>query len=345
MKTLLWLCFMVLSVISLHAADMDAAQIKNLVQKVEDALPRGSIYEIDYTVSRTKTDFYYDRRRQIIKVLEDNRSEAIKNTTCTASNGQPVPPEEAYEGLLTTFRRELTQTPESQSFTQYSTDGIGFYVKQSRAWPQSTKAVKKDGPTFYVSDGKIMGTFYADSQAVLQPATERPQMLESSWNDIAYLLDGEKLSSAVNEMNDFNMTRGNGELVIEGNLRQEARKLSQLELRLDQSTLSPLQIVILNFDKLGKLRDRYVKTWDYADFSGVRLPQKVVDQTYETDPTGRSALSQQQIFTINSFSPLPLNSKAELEALLKQNFSIYDAITGSHYLSGSPGDILDKLSK
>jgi hypothetical protein len=71
----------------------------------------------------------------------------------------------------------------------------------------------------------------------------------------------------------------------------------------------------------------------------------VVDQQYRTDLSGKLNLETEQTFVVNDLSFTPMNSKAELAALLKGNYNVFDQITGTHYVSGNPGDALDNLSK
>ena len=75
------------------------------------------------------------------------------------------------------------------------------------------------------------------------------------------------------------------------------------------------------------------------------LPKVVVDEVYMTGGDGETKLSEQTTFTINSFSPLANDAKDKLAGLLKSNYSIYDEITGSHYISGKPSQMLDNLFK
>ncbi len=211
----------------------------------------------------------------------------------------------------------------------------------------SAKGNKGQFPTtIYASDGKVMGTFYpADAQATLQPATERPQLTDRHWNDFAYQFCYDSLSAAVAMMQTLKLAQSDGQLIITGELPDTGKQTTQLEFRIDQKSLRPQEIVIFNYDKFGTLNRKLVKRWQYKDFSGVTLPQTVVDETYATGLDGQTKLSEQCTLTINDFSPLPGDAKGKLAELLKSNYSIYDEITGAHYISGKPKDVLDNLSK
>jgi hypothetical protein len=326
---------------------MDIASIKQLARQVDDSLPRGRIYHINYSVVEMHTDFYYDRNRDLIKHFEAKPEESIKNIRSTGSNGQVFPQKQAYVDLIATFKRDLKAPRERSYVCDYMVDGVGFYVKKEGGWITETGDKGKYDPTIYASDGKVMGSFYpTGAQATLQPATERPQFAERFWTDIAYQFWFDSLSSAVASMETLNLTSSDGKLVVTGELPEPGKKKkSVLEFRIDKATLRPEEIVILNYDIFGNLNRKLVKRWQYQDYGGVTLPKVVVDEVYTNGVNGETKLADQTTFTINSFSPLANDAKDKLAGLLKSNYSIYDEITGSHYISGKPAEMLDKLSK
>ena len=50
---------------------MDTSKIKQLAKQMDDALVQGHIYHIRYTVDETKTDSFYDHKKELIKLLQD----------------------------------------------------------------------------------------------------------------------------------------------------------------------------------------------------------------------------------------------------------------------------------
>ena len=327
---------------------MDIAAIKQLAKEVDDSLTRGRIYHINYTVVETHTDFYYDRNRDLIKYFEDHAEEGIKNIRSTSSNGQVIPQKEAFLGMIKTFNDNL-KAPRERSYTcDYTVDGVGFYVKQEGGWVTAEGVKGTYNPTIYASDGKVMGTFYPkDSQASLQPATERPEISERYWTDIAYQFWYDSLTESVAMMQTLKLVEKDGKLIITGELPDPDRgkKTTLLEFQIDKASLKPEEISILNYDNLGGLNRKLVKRWEYQDFAGVSLPKTVVDETYDTGIDGQNKLSGQTTFTINDFSPVANDASQRLAGLLKSNYSVWDQITGSHYISGKPQEMLDNLSK
>jgi hypothetical protein len=141
------------------------------------------------------------------------------------------------------------------------------------------------------------------------------------------------------------VTRNEKELVISGEIPHAGLGRAHLELRLDNSTLRPVQMICINYNSLGKLYQKAIKTWQFQEFSGLIMPKQVVEQTYYADLKENLNLEEEETFTINEFSPQVQSSKERLKELLKSNYSVYDEITGSHYISGNPADTLDKLSR
>ena len=241
---------------------MDIASIKQLARQVDDSLPRGRIYHINYSVVETHTDFYYDRSRDIIERLESKPEQSIKNIRSLGSNGLAIPQKEAYVDMITKFKRDLKDPKERIYVCDYMVDGVGFYVKKEGGWIDANGATGKYDPAIYASDGKVMGTFYPkDAQATLQPATERPRFAERFWSDIAYQFWFDSLSSAVTTMPTLNLTSSNGKLVITGELPDSGKRKTLLEFRIDKASLRPEEITLLNYDLFGNLNRKLVKRW------------------------------------------------------------------------------------
>jgi hypothetical protein len=146
-------------------------------------------------------------------------------------------------------------------------------------------------------------------------------------------------------MPDVSLVQDGPDLKITAKKLWPDEGLSQIDLRIDRQTLRPRDITATAYDPNGNLFSKTMKRWEYQDFSGLVLPKQVVDEDYVKGLDGQMHLTQVRTLTINSFSTQPMDAKEELATLLKSNYSIFDQITGSHYLSGNPGDMLDKLSK
>jgi len=325
---------------------MDITSINQLVHQVDVSLPRGRIYHINYSVVETHTDFFFNHNRELIKLLEDKSDEAIKNIHTTSSNGQTIPQKQAYLSLIKTLQRHLNE-PRERSYTcDYMVDGVGFYMKQEGGWIDAKGVKGVYPPAIYASDGKMMGSFYPNnSQASLQPATARPQNAEMYWNDIIYQFCNESITGAVAMMKTLKLVEREGKLIITGELPYAGKETTLLEFDIDKSTLRPEEIAISNYDTFGTLNRKLVKRWQYQDYSGVTMPKVVVDETYATGIDGQTKLAEQRTFTVNDFSPEANDAKGKLAGLLKSNYSIYDQVTGSHYISGKPSEMLDNLSK
>jgi hypothetical protein len=118
-----------------------------------------------------------------------------------------------------------------------------------------------------------------------------------------------------------------------------------MELRIDKATLLPESINFVYYNNLGALYGKWTKTWKFQNYAGLMLPQTVVDQEYLTDLSGKLSLNSEKTFTINQYVLKPVDAKSQLTQMMAGNFSVFDEITGTHYLSGNPADMLDKLSK
>ena len=321
---------------------MDTDGIKALVRAVDQSQPRGKTFHVGYEVTRTCTDFYYDHANEMIQYLQNYRDKA---KVSPSADDTPASLDQ-IEGFIASFKRELKAAREAHAQIEYSLSDQGFYMKQEMTWPNPRPGgIAHVGPMISVSDGKIMGTFFNDNQATIQPATERPQQAFDDWSRVAYNLNGKSIADHVVTMPSLTAALDGPDLKISGWVAREEKEGTEMELRIDRQTLRPRQITEINYDLKGAIYNKLVKRWDYQDFSGVVMPKTVVDETYLTGLDGQTRLSEVQTLTINSFSPIPVNAKESLAALLKTNRSIFDEITGSHYLSGNPEATLDRLSK
>ena len=323
---------------------MNVSGINDLIRRMEDALPRGNIYHINYQTLLTHTDAFYDRNRGTVKLLEDNHAQTVKNMAANPLNKDIKDPEDHFRNFVRAFANRLSDPREYRKVIDCSLDGTGFYLRQESSFINSEGIRGTDGPTIYASNGKIMGTFYSDLQAVIQPATERPSS-GKSWDDIAYYFAMQKITTVMTGLTDLSVTNDEKEIVIAGELPLGDLAHSHLELHLDKSTLKPAQMMCIRYDRFGKLFLKVVKTWQFQDFSGVSLPKSTVEESYHADLQGNMKLEQVDTFTINEFSPQPERAEERLKGLLKSNYSVYDEITGSHYVAGNPEEILNKLSR
>lgn len=321
---------------------METSGVNELITRMEDALPHGNIYHITYLDSMKRTDAYYARHQEMIKFLEDHHDEALKNLTTSPKTNRSQ--ESLFQDFVGVHRKRLLVPKEYINLVDYNLDGAGFVMKQQSSFLGADGKRGTDGPTIYASDGKIMGTFYSDAQAVVQPATERP-VSERAWDTIAYYFFREKISSTMMKITGLAVTRNEKELVIAGEIPHQGLGRAHLELRIDNSTFRPVQMICINYNSLGKLYQKAVKTWQFQDFAGFMMPKQVVEQTYYADLKESLNLEEEETFTINEFSPQVQSSKERLKELLKSNYSVYDEITGSHYISGNPEGTLDKLSR
>jgi hypothetical protein len=324
--------------------DMNIAEIKAFAKQIDDSLVRGRIYHINYSFVENRTDFYYAYYQEMVQRLESTRAESIKNIRGVRSDGQAIPQEEAYSSMIKSMKKSLADIRQRSGNFDYMVDGTGFYMTQDGGYISAKGVPSKGDSAIFASDGKIMGTFYPDGQATLQPATERPPVPERHWNEFAYDFYWESITDAVASMDTLKLEESNGKLIITGESPDAGLKTTRLKFRVDKASLRPEEITILNYDKFGNLNRKLVKRWEYQDFSGITLPKQVVDETYITGLDLQNKLSEQSTFTINSFSPIADGAKDKLAALLKSNYSIYDQITGAHYISGKPQEMLDKLS-
>ena len=325
---------------------MDANQIKELARQMDDALVQGHIYHIRYAVDETKTNSFYDHKRELIKLLQDAMAKDVADPALNAQAPDFLARQETRQGVIANIKRDLTQFRERHYSCEYSRDGTGFYLKQSLFHMTADGKVGSPRLTTYVSDGKIMGTFYKDdSQGVIEPATERPRTPLEYWSDTAYCFSHDTITSCVASMPALTMTEDAGQLVIAGDRPFEGLERTHLEIRIDKATLTPVKGTLIFYDRFGKLHTELVKTWQYQEFAGIRLPKVVIDQYSEADLSGKLNLEKQRVFTILDFSPTPTVAKSALAEMLKSNFSMYDEITGEHYISGNPAQALDQLSK
>jgi hypothetical protein len=341
-KLIIALCWIAL-ILDCRGEEMDASSIKRLVQQMDDSLARGHIYHINYSVIDKRTDAFYLHKQELIKLIESG----FKNEEKNRSGVEPTSRQQNLLAIEKSFKRELSYTKTFNYNLDYTIDGIGFYLKRDISFsePLEGKIVNPD-TTIYASDGKIMGTFHLnDSHAVIQPATERPQIPEPYWTEVAYFFALNKISERVEGMSELKAIQTDNELVITGEKPGPGKSLYQLELKIDKTNMRPLQIADIYHNSLGQLHSKMVKTWQFGDFNGISLPKIVVDQTYETDLSGKLNLEQERTFTINDFSPEVKSTKESFKGLFKSSFSIWDEITGANYISGNPEDMLNKLSR
>lgn len=313
---------------------MDNAAIIDLAQKIDDSFVQGRIYHLNYTVAEKRTEYFYEHNRTLINLFEQHPEDASK------------PDGKAYTGLLGNFKRNLKYPREMNNFIEYDVDGIGFYTKQYRTWLDADGKPGKEDPSIFSSDGKIMGSFYLhDGQGVLQPAKERPYFPVHHWTEVAYFFGLTPLANRVGSMEKLSLVQKDNMLVITGELWGKEKRRSTLEVIIDQALFKPLQATYTDYDYKEQFNRRQVKRWQYKTYAGLTLPQTVIDESYSADLKFQPHLAESRTFSINEFSTTAKNSKESFAAMLKSNFSIYDEITGAHYLSGNPEEILNKLSK
>lgn len=325
---------------------MDATKIRQLAKQVDDSLIAGNIYHILYTVRETNTDAFYDHKKELIKLLQDTIAREEADPALDPKGPDFIRRQQNREDIIKSMKRDLTQVRERNYSCDYSVDGVGFYMKQTLAHVSAEGKAGTPRTTTYVSDGKIMGTFYrGSSQGVIEPATERPRMPFAYWTEIAYQFSHDTLTSCVTVMPKLALAEDAGQLVITGERIFDGNQKTDLELRIDQATLMPARATLIFYDHQGRVHTEETKSWQYQDYAGVRLPKLVVDRYSETGLNGKLNVEKERVFTIVDFSPTPSDAKAAFAGLLKSNFSMYDEITGEHYLSGNPAQALDKLSK
>ena len=301
---------------------------------------------MNYTVSAKRTDAFYNFRKELIELADkklamDANQQASGNATEDLAKTDKV-----LRDLKGTYNRELGHPRECTYISDYSVDGAGFYLKQVFNFITSDGKKTSSNPAVYASDGKITGIFYPDSgQAVIQPATERPQVPAEYWTDIAYRFSRKSISDYCDKMQTINMSESNSKIIITGDSTNRKGGKLHLELQIDKANFMPEKMDSVYYNELGVPDNETVKTWQFQDFSGIKWPKMAVDQQYRADLSGKLNLETEQTFVVNDVSFTPMNSKAELATLLKANYNIFDQITGTHYVSGNPGDALDNLSK
>jgi len=325
---------------------MEASSIRQLMERMDDSLMQGSVFYMNYSVCNKNTDAFYARKRELIKVLEDMLSKEQGETPTGQQTVALTQKWDTYRQIVKQCKKELTLPLEQTIYADYSLGGSGFYFKLSQMFVKTDGKVGSSPADIYVSDGKIMGFFSpAVSQAVLQPATERPQVPVEDWTVTAYLFLQSRLSTYMSKYPALSLREENGSLLIHGEEPGKDKEFAQADLRLDKATLTPRSLVFIFHDTKGKLKQKLVKTWQFRKFSGLLVPAVVVDQEYDANFAGDLNLEKERTFKMNSFDPIPINAKVEMAKLLQSDFSVFDEITGNHYLSGNAGNLLDKLSK
>lgn len=326
---------------------VDAASIRQLMERMDDSLVRGNIYHIDYNVCEKRTDAFYAHKNQLIKLLE--QAAAAQGGTASVipeANGATSGIPTTYEQLIRQFKKELKLAREQTTFSDYSLDGTGFYLKTYVTFVDANGKAASWPASITVSDGKIMGNFYLDqSQAVIQPATERPRVGSPMWTNIAYLFLQSALSTYMGNYQNLSMKVEGGNFVITGEKVLGPKERAQTEFRIDKATLMPQSLTQLYYNDEGYLHQKLTKTWQYQNVSGLMVPETVIDREYKSVLNESPELEREQILTVTQWNPIPLDAKAEFAKLLKLNLSVFDQITGTHYMTGNPGTTLDKLSK
>ena len=325
---------------------MEASRIRQLMEHMDNSLMQGSVFHMNYSVCKKNTDAFYTRKRELIQVVEDTLGKEQEETPAGQQTLAQTQRWDTFRHIVKQWKKELTCPLEQTLYMEYSLGGNGFYFKLSQTFVKADGKVGSSPADIYVSDGKIMGRFYpAVSQAVLQPATERPQVPCEDWTETAYLFLQSRLSTYMSKFSTLILKEEGGCLLIHGEQAGKEQEFSQADLRLDKATLTPQSLTFIFHDAQGKLKQKLVKTWQFRKFAGVLVPATVVDQEYNSDFKGNLNLEKERIFTMKSFDPTPLDAKEEMTKLLQSDLSVFDEITGNHYLSGDAARSLDKLSK
>jgi hypothetical protein len=343
MKRILWFAIMSWNLANLGKA-MDAAAITNLIKQMDASLPKGQIYHIDYTIVQENLNAFYERRRQMIAFLQGSLNAATKEGPGDVA---AIKRQETQQNLINSYTKEMKLFRKRTCVTGYTVDGAGFYMEQASSWIGASGEVKNGDPAIYVSDGKVMGTFYpASSQAVVQPASQRPRCPDNDWTEPAYLVMRRTLGDYMDGGLNMKLAETKDSFVIATNFPGEQGVPSTVELCINKASLEPEKLEANCYKQAGMPSYRLVKTWEFQDFGGLRLPKNVVQQEYYRDLNGNLNLETVNTFTISRFtlSP-PFSGKDKFAALLRQNYSVFDEITGTHYLAGSPSAVLDNLSK
>jgi len=311
-----------------------------LLQGMDNSLVRGHIYQISYTLRERRTDAFYQHRREQIQHIQDILDQSSDKWIKSAQdriNGTKI---------QQVFKRELSYLRETSYLTDFSVDGVGFYLKQSGT---SIDASGKEGPlpdAIYASDGKVMGAFYPhDMQAALLPATERPPGGGEYWADIAYFFMRQPLTSWVEKMPNLKVKQDGEDLVVVGDQPGEEKEWGHLELRVDKAKLLPKNFLMTYNSPDGVMTSKWTKTWEFQNCSGLLVPKTVIEQEYKANISGKMELEREVDFNVTSYSVQPKNCKEAFATLLHTNYSVFDQISGTRYLSGNPGDALDRLSK
>ena len=277
------------------------------------------------------------RRRKI------SRQEGITSTQKDASVAEKLT---SYQHLIRQLKKDLNYSRERTIFFDYSLDGTGFYLKKYKTYVKADGTADSESPSINVSDGKIMGYFYlSQSQAVIQPATERPQVGTPEWTDTAYLFNSRSIPEFMNFYPNLSIKDEGKDLIITGEKERSPKENVQSELRIDKATFTPKSLVCLNYYTSGALKAKTTKTWQYQNVAGLLLPKIVTEQEYRGVLNEAPELETERTLTITHFDPIPINAKAEFAKLMNSNWNVFDEISGTHYMTGNPGEALDKLSK
>jgi hypothetical protein len=325
---------------------LDPDNIKQLIRHVENSFVQGNIYYINYSVTEKRTDAFYNSRNALIQLIDKKLAMDANQQASGTASADLARSDKTLRDLKASYAREMGHPRESTCISDYSVDGTGFYLKQVYHFVNSEGKKSSSNPATYVSDGKITGIFYPQSgQAVIQPATERPQVPAEYWTDIAYYFSRKPISEYCDKLQTFNMSGNDQKIIITGDRTNPKGGKLHVELQIDKASLLPEKMDSTYHTPEGVLDNESVKTWQFQDISGMKWPKVVVDQQYRADVNRSLNLETEQTFVVNALSFTPMNSKAELAALLKGDYNVFDQITGTHYVSGNPGHALDNLSK
>jgi hypothetical protein len=327
-----------------NANAMSNDEIKRLVRSVDASFVQGNIYHISYTFSETRPPAYYQYRRDLIKLMQKESARPPEDQDPKMSPEAFAQRQSLMARAVASATRGLDVPAQRTDTDEYSADGNGFFLERNRVVVRKDGKQLNFGPDITVSDGKVMGDFYSDKRATLQPATERPPM-GIEWVGHAYQFGYTPISSHLNLYTNFQAAEQGDDLVISTQRMDPGNLKVELELTIDKATLLPKKMWSRCYNQVGLVSVQEIKTWQFQDIAGVRLPKVVVDQHYQLDFNEKLNLEHEETLTVTGYSVVPIDCKQALQDLLKKNYSVFDQISGTHYVSGDPGAALDQLSK
>ncbi len=200
---------------------MDFSAIKQLLARMDDSLAQGQIYHINYVVTERRTDAFFARSKELAAFLRDSVTKAQSETPVAQQDSEFKKHMANRLALAQSLDQDQKRSRETTYFSDYSVDGIGFYLKQSNAYIDINGKKGTNAPSIYISDGKITATFYPDdAQAVIQPATERPQVPEDYWTDTAYQFQRYRVSDYMARLTTLGLKEEGGTIVVTGDKPQ-----------------------------------------------------------------------------------------------------------------------------